>query len=46
MQTIRLWKNGILKELNSRMFESIDMYQLTVDYWYSEGWDDIYPNTQ
>lgn len=38
--TVRLWKNGLLKELSRSMFSSADDFQATLDFWYSEGWDE------
>ena len=43
-QSIRLWKNGILKELSCSMFGSDDAYQQAIEYWYGEGWDEYFPN--
>jgi len=44
MKTVRLWKNGQLKELSRSMFSDADAFQTALDFWYGEGWDDVYPN--
>lgn len=44
IKAIKLWKNGKLKELNRGMFSSEDDYERAVEFWFSEGWDETYPN--
>jgi hypothetical protein len=38
--TVRLWKDGLLKELSSTMFSSEDDFQAALSFWYGEGWDE------
>lgn len=38
--TVRLWKDGRLKELCRTMFSSDDDFQAALDFWYGEGWEE------
>lgn len=38
--TVRLYKDGLLKELSRSMFSSDDDFQAALDFWYGEGWDE------
>ncbi len=39
-KTVRLWKDGRLKELSRGMFSSEDDFLAAVDFWQSEGWEE------
>lgn len=39
-RTVRLWKDGRLKELSRSMFPDADAFQEALDFWAGEGWDE------
>jgi hypothetical protein len=39
-KTVRLWKDGRLKEVARTMFSSEDEFQAALEFWYGEGWEE------